>query len=77
MNKTWANVHYVTNTVSNEQEGWLAVELSRVGRTTELIARVVYWDADGQFSFEMSTKEIPLIVVEELIAEARQTVGAR
>jgi hypothetical protein len=78
MNRTWANVHYVTNLARDDQEGWIAVELTRrEGATSERIARVVFWDAEGQLSFEMSAKEIPLNIVEELIAEAKQTINVR
>jgi hypothetical protein len=48
-----------------------------VGATAERIARVTYWDAGGQFSFEMFVKEIPLVIVEELIAEAKRTITIR
>jgi len=78
MNKTWANVHYVTNVARDDQEGWIALELTRqVGAAAERIARVVFWDAEGKFSLEMSAKEIPLTIVEELIAEAKQTISLR
>jgi hypothetical protein len=78
MDKTWANIQYRTSTASDEQEGWIALDLTRrVGATAERIARVTYWDAEGQFSFEMFAKEIPLVIVEELIAEAKQTIIIR
>lgn len=40
---------------------------------TECVARVLYWDATGQFAFE-AFKEIPLDIVEELIVEAKKSV---
>jgi hypothetical protein len=75
MNKTWANVHYVTNIVRDDEEGWIALELARQAEpTTEPAARIVFWDAEGQFAFEMCAKEIPLSIVEEFIAEAKHTI---
>jgi hypothetical protein len=79
MNKTWDNAQYSTIVASDNEDGWTALELRMQAGTDvpKLIARVVFWDAAGQFSFEMSAKKIPLRIVEELIAEARATIKVR
>jgi hypothetical protein len=37
----------------------------------------VFWDAQGQFALELGVPELPLTIVEELIAEARSTIEFR
>lgn len=75
MNKTWADIHYVTSTVKDDDEGWIALELTRRTKTSqERAARIVFWDAEGQFAFEMHAKEIPLSIVEEFIVEAKEMI---
>ena len=51
MNKTWKNARYLTTIASSDESGWTALELTmRVATNVpELIARVVFWDADGEF----------------------------
>ena len=78
MDRKWIDVRFFTKTVRDNEEGWVAVELSRdAGGNVERIARVTFWDADGQFAFEMFVKEIPLTIVEELIAEGKRLYPAR
>ena len=78
MKKLWAGWEYITTTASDHTEGWTALEMTRrKGASVERVARVVFWDAEGQFSLEMLVRELPLVVVDELIAEARATVKFR
>jgi hypothetical protein len=78
MNKVWANVQYNTNITSNKAEGWTALELTtQIEGHRQGIARIIFWDAEGQFSFEMSTREIPLDIIEEFIAEAKNAIKTR
>jgi hypothetical protein len=37
-------------------------------------ARIVFWDAVGQFALEVTVGELPLVVIEELIREAKATI---
>ncbi len=75
MNRQFHGSQYTTCLQSNNDEGWIAVELhrSRAGQSV-LVARVVFWDADGQFTCETLGREVPLIVLEDLIVEARATI---
>ena len=78
MKKLWAGWEYTTTTTSDTAEGWTALELTRrKGASIERAARVVFWDAEGQFSLEMLIRELPLAVVEELIGEAKATIKVR
>lgn len=75
MDRTWARIRYRTKTVEDLTEGWVALELVRdTEGKTETAARVTYWDAEGQFSFQMFGGEIPLGVLEEFVAEAKAAV---
>jgi hypothetical protein len=74
MRRTWKCALYTTDLVSNPEEGWSAVQLhKRDGDKSAIAARVAFWDAEGQFSLEAFC-ELPLEIVEELIAEARAAI---
>jgi hypothetical protein len=56
-------------------EGYEGFELQRVqDGNTALVARILFWDATGQFWVETLGTDIPLTVMEELIAEAKENV---
>jgi hypothetical protein len=38
---------------------------------TTCVAKITFWDASGQFFLEMTGPEVPLVVIEALIAEAK------
>lgn len=77
MDRTWARIRYRTRSVEDLTEGWVALELVRDTESrTETAARVTYWDAEGQFSFQMFGGEIPLTILEEFVAEAKAAVRA-
>ena len=78
MNRKHGSSHYTTRPVQDDQEGWIGLELSRTsGGHTEAVARILFWDAEGQFALEMNAAELPLVIVEELIAEAKSSVRTR
>lgn len=78
VNISWANMEYVSSLTSDDEEGWTALELTRRdGNRAERVARVVFWDAIGQFMLEMFTDEIPVTVIEQLIAEAKREIRTR
>ena len=41
----------------------------------KLVARLIFWDAAGQFSVETFDTDVPLYVLERLIEEARQEMA--
>ena len=66
---------YSTARQDDHQEGWSAIELYKDTNTSRvLVARMVYWDAEGQFSLEMRVPELPLRVAEALIEEAKRAI---
>lgn len=78
MRRKWGSAEYATTLTSDNNEGWIAMELHATvqGKSTR-VARVVFWDADGQFSLELSAKELPLVIVEELIVEAKRAIATK
>jgi hypothetical protein len=60
--------------VDNKQ-GFAGLELLRTCRgKRDCIARIVFWDASGQFSVETFQTDVPLEIIEELIAEAKASI---
>ena len=75
MNRDYSNAHYSTLSVNDRKEGYAALELHRtIKGETKRIARVVFWDASGQFFFETFNVDIPLEIAEGLILEAKETI---
>ena len=75
MNKLWAGSVYSTSLASSNEEGWIALELTRqLNEKLERVARVIFWDADGQFYLEMFLPDAPLSIIEALIAESKATI---
>ena len=60
--------------VVDVREGFSAVELHLTAPEERLVARIVFWDAEGQFYFEGRESEIPLGILEQLIAAAKTEV---
>lgn len=64
---------FSTKQIVDNQEGCFGVELYRShDGKSQLVAKVVFWDAEGQYSVE-TMSEVPLTILEELIQEARNT----
>ena len=77
MNRKHGTATYWTQTVVDPQAGSAGLELYReTNGNKECAARLLYWDASGQFWFE-TFNEIPLDVAEELIVEARRTIKTK
>jgi len=70
---------YTTRLVHDNQQGNAAVELHRtpMDGNTILVARVVFWDAYGDFFFETFGAQIPVEVANQLIAEAKSSIKIR
>lgn len=75
MRRHWKTALYSTELVSDHEEGWIALQLHRqAGGQCSVVARIVFWDAEGQFVLETSNNELPLDIVEEFINEARTMI---
>lgn len=72
MDTYWQTVHYTTLHRWSEDEGYDALELvGSIDGNSKVMARIVYWDAQGQYYLEVSATEVPLHIIEELIRECR------
>lgn len=64
---------FTTTKVVDNVDGYFGLELHRsYDGKSQLVAKVIFWDAEGQYSVE-TMGEIPLTILEELIVEARNT----
>jgi hypothetical protein len=78
MNRDWAGVAYTTLSVSNDKDGYFGLEMYRTDKgKKDLVAKILFWDATGQFFFETFNTDLPLSIVEELIVEAKTTIKIR
>jgi hypothetical protein len=81
MNRDYGESHFTTQQVTDTKEGYAGLELYRKSRLKHgdkiRIARILFWDASGQFYFETFNTDIPVRIVEDLIAEAKDTVKIR
>ena len=65
---------YTTRVVQDQREGWIGLELySESNYKKECAASVIFWDAQGQFTIQ-TFHEVPLVIIEELIVESKQTI---
>lgn len=75
MRKHWKTALYSTELASDPEDGWIALQLHReADGESSVVARIVFWDAEGQFVLETSNNELPLNIVEEFINEARTMI---
>jgi hypothetical protein len=75
MNRDYSNAQYTTRSLNHRKEGYAALELHRASKgQKKRVARVVFWDASGQFFLETFEVDVPLDIVEDLIAEAKSTI---
>ena len=75
MKRDYSNAHYTTSSVNDGKQGYAALELHRtIKGDTKRVARIVFWDASGQFFVETFNADIPLEIIEDLIGEAKRTI---
>ena len=74
MNMQWAGIRYRTSFVQDTVDGFAGVRLHQEKAGVESIAaEIIFWDAAGQF-FSQTFSEVPLNVLEGLIAETKTAV---
>jgi hypothetical protein len=74
MERTYGSMVFSSQVIRNDTDGLLGLELFAEARgDIRRVARVVYWDAEGQYAVE-TMGEVPLKILEELIREAKQVV---
>jgi hypothetical protein len=78
MDRVYGKARYTSCRTKNKDEGYEGFDLVRVENgETKSVARVVFWDANGQFWVETFGTDVPLIILEELIAETKENVKIR
>ena len=74
MDRVYADSHFWATFVENREEGYAGMRLYRRRLGTEaVVAEIIFWDAAGQFSVR-TMDEVPLEIIEELIAETKTAV---
>lgn len=75
MKRTHGMFEFESEYVESRRDGWSGFDLYRSGSDARRrVARVVFWDADGQFALETFEGDVPLVVVEALIEEAKTSI---
>jgi hypothetical protein len=80
MDRPYAHAHYKTSRADDSKNGFASLELYRTthgSNQSVRVARVVFWDAVGDFFLETFNTEIPVQLAEDLIAEAKATIKVR
>jgi hypothetical protein len=78
MNISWAGKRYWTTRVQDNADGYVGVRLHEDTKGAEVaVAEVVYWDASGQFYVKTLNHEVPLQILESLVAEAKELLDER
>ena len=76
MNRQYSGAWYSSSIVKDNTEGFIGYDLVRIKEGCQnRIARILYWDACGQFSVETLGSDVPLEILEALIAEAKSIPG--
>ncbi len=77
MDQSIGHMRYTSRKVEDKLDGYAGYELwrSRDGQTAVRIASVLYWDALAGFYVETFGTDVPLKVLEELIAETKEQTG--
>jgi hypothetical protein len=75
MNRVYGDQHFTSSSVRDNIQGFAGLELHRICQgKRDRVAQILFWDACGQFSIETFGTDVPLEIVEELIAEAKQSI---
>jgi hypothetical protein len=76
MQKVWGECRYWTAPVVANDEGFRGLQLHGESHgTTGLKAECLFWDACGQYFIRTFDTDVPVPVIEELIAEAKKFVN--
>ena len=75
MDNLFPNTSYFARLVEDMKGGMIGYELYRHEDGKELLnAQVFFWDASGQFFVETFNGDVPLVLLEKLIFEAKKLV---
>ena len=72
----WVDAEFETKRVESRSDGFVGLELYRTGRDghTKRVAAVIYWEATGHFFVETFGTDVPLGVIDRVVADAKKLV---
>jgi hypothetical protein len=78
MERHFGDERYWTCIIDDRKDGFAGLRLhrERFGETA-IAAQVIYWDATGGFAVETLNGDVPVEIIEAVIAEARQHVKVK
>jgi len=75
MQSTWGRERYWTSFVEDSKAGSAGLRLHREADGQEgIAAEVMFWEAMGQFFLQTFDCDVPVTIVELLIAEAKERI---
>jgi hypothetical protein len=75
MDRVFGDERYTTCEVDDAEQGCSGLELHRTCRgKTDRVAQVLYWDASGHFFVATFGVEVPVDIIEDLIAETKTSI---
>jgi hypothetical protein len=78
MNRQHSYLLFTTRLIQDNQQGFIGLELYCKNRGKESrAASIIFWDACGQFAVETHDTDVPLDIMEELIAEAKEKIKTK
>jgi hypothetical protein len=77
MKRKYGAEEYTSSFIEDRAQGFGGYELLRVENGKEhRVATVIFWDAMGQY-FVGTFGDVPLVILEALIAETRAAIGEK
>ena len=75
MDTQFARTRYLTSVFHNDADGCAGVDLWEVREDARIhVAKLIYWDAVGQYFLEPTKEEIPLQILNAMIRESTELV---
>jgi hypothetical protein len=75
MKRIHGRYEFESTFVEDRRDGWGGYDLYRLENDDkQRVARIVFWDAAGEFVLETFGGDVPLTIIEALIDEAKQTI---
>ena len=75
MRRVHGRLEFTSEYVEDRDDGWGGFDLYRLENDQkQRVARIVFWDAAGEFVLETFGGDVPLAVIESLIEEAKQNI---
>jgi len=76
--RTYGDSTFETVETSDNVKGCSGLDLYRTrGGKKDRVASVLFWDACGQFYLETINSDVPVDVMEEVIAETKRAIKVR